>query len=196
MDKSLRVTSPALSLAQAWSDVELHFVGAAAGTKAGLIVGQRVAGAKVHLLTGNGSANLLSAAEAAVLVVGNSGQPSAAQTAIAAKLVTYGTAVPTQADGARCVAFAIGGLGGLGAVLRVELEHIPAPAASVAATVLRTVVSGPATVKASGDTLVYGTDNLVFFPEADVLVGNFQLAESDNAPVAGAQICLKVTIRL
>jgi len=196
MDKSIRATSGAVSQSQNWTVLEFLFTGSADGTAAVIAPAQQIAGGKVRLLVGDATGDLLTAAQASVLVSPNSGQVSPAQQVVADKLVIWGTNVPAAADGIRCVAFVVGGLGGLGEVLAVELEHALAPAASASAGVIRTRVLGAAVIKLSSDTLVYGTDNLVFFPEADVLAGNFLLAESANSPVAGAQIVLRVTCRL
>ncbi len=196
MDKSIRATSGAVSQSQNWTVLEFLFTGSAVGTASVLAPAQQIAGGKVHLLAGDAAGDLLTAAQASVLVSPNSGQISAAQQVVADKLVIWGTNVPAAADAARCVAFVVGGLGGLGEVLAVELEHALAPAASASAGVIRTRVLGAAVIKLSSDTLVYGTDNLVFFPEADVLAGNFLLAESANSPIVGAEIKLRVYVRL
>ena len=196
MDKSIRATSGAVSQSQNWTVLEFLFTGSAVGTAAVIAPAQQIAGGKVRLLVGDATGDLLTAAQASVLVSPNSGQISAAQQVVADKLVIWGTNVPAAADGARCIAFVVGGLGGLGEVLAVEIEHAVSPAAAASAAALRTRVLGPSVVKLSSDALVYATDTLVFFSEADVLAGNFLMAESDNSPVAGAQIVLRVTCRL
>lgn len=196
MDKSARLTSPAVSESQNWTVLEFLFTGAAAGSPAVIAPQQAIAGGKVRLLVGDGAGDLLSAAQASVLVSPNSGQISVAQQAIADKLVVWGTNIPAVADGARCVAFVVGGLGGLGEVLAVELEHSVAPAAAASAATIRSRVLGPSVVKLSSDSVVYATEGLVFWKEADVLAGSLVLAEGDNAPVAGAQVKLRVICKL
>ncbi len=90
----------------------------------------------------------------------------------------------------------IGGLGGLGEVLSVELEHSVSPLATASAEVVRTRILGPSVVKLSSDTITYASEGLVFWSEADVLCFSLVLAEGDNAPVAGAQVKLRVICRL
>jgi hypothetical protein len=196
MDKSARLTSPAVSQSQNWTELTFLFTGAAAGSPAVIAPQQQIAGGKVRLLVGDAAGDLLTAAQALVLVTPNSGQVSAAQQAIADKLVVWGTNVPAVADGARCVAFCVGGLGGVGEVLSVEIEHSVAPLATASAAVVRSRVLGPAVSKLSSASIAFASEGLVFWPEADVLVGSFVLEEGDNAPVAGAQVKLKVICRL
>ena len=196
MDKSIRATSPGVSQSQNWTELQFIFTGAAAGSPAVISPFQSIAAGKVRLLVGNGTGDLLTAAQALTLVMPNSGQVSAAQQTVADKLVIWGTDVPAAVDGARCVAFVVGGLGGLGDVLAVEVEHSVSPAAIASAQLLRSRILGPGVTKVSTDSIVYASEGLVFFSEADVLVGSIVLAESDNAPVAGAQIKLRVICRL
>lgn len=196
MDKSVRATSPGVSQSQNWTELEFLFTGAAAGSPAVISPFQSIAGGKVRLLVGNATGDLLTAAQAAILVMPNSGQISAVQQTIADKLVVWGTDVPAAVDGARCVAFCIGGLGGVGDVLAVEVEHSVSPLATASAGLIRSRILGPGVSKVSTDSIVYASEGLVFWSEADVLCGSFVLAESDNAPVAGAQVKLRVICRL
>lgn len=196
MDKSARLVSSAVGQSQNWTELTFLFTGSAVGTAAVIAPQQNIAAGLVRLLVGDAAGDLLTAAQALVLVTPNSGQVSAAQQTIADKLVVWGTNVPAVADGARCIAGVVGGLGGLGEILSVELEHSVSPLATSSAAVVRTRILGPSVVKLSSDSITYASEGLVFWSEANVLCFSMVLAEGDNAPIAGAQVQLKVICRL
>jgi hypothetical protein len=187
------VASAAVGESQNWQQLEFLFTAAAAGTPWSLLVGQQEASSKVRAVTGNGTVDLVTAAQALAIVTPDSGQASAEQTAIAEDLVTLLTNIPTAADGARSLVAVIGGLSGLGKVLASELSwsSVGTGAANVA---LISREAGPAVV-ASSSTSVALTDGLAFWPSAGVCVVAHALSDVLDIPPAGAIVSLKLWLK-
>ena len=192
------VQSIGLGESQNWQCIELKYTAAAAGTAWSLIPEQATAARRVLAITGNAAADLLTNAQATALVSNPAGSVRLARAtelaAIAAKLVTYFTAVPAAADAAKCLAFVVGGLTGLGRVLCAELEWggVSSAAANFGPR-LRT--NGPATVCTSASSPTVSANSLVAFPEAGVVGGVFAIPDVLDVPGAGAPVTLKLWIR-
>lgn len=187
------LSSSALSESQLWQCVELKFTAAAAGTVWSLIPEQRGASGKVRAVTGDGSVDLVTSAQAQEIVRPGSGSLSTEQTAIAAQLVTLLTNIPAAADGARAIVAVVGGLSGLGKVLCAEVSWcgVGTSAANVS-TMLR--VNGPAKV-AESTTSVALSDGIVFWPKGECAVVAFALPDVLDVPASGAPVSLKLWIK-
>jgi hypothetical protein len=173
--------SSGLVQSQSFRVIELHAIAAAAGTAWALEVEQKLAEAKVFLVSGDGAVDL-SAAKAAQIVAGESSvQP--AQTQAAAALVTAFTNVP-----ANTLAVVVGGLRGKGEVVAVEVEWIAA--ATQAKLAAKRV--GPAVVLEAGAAM--GSANLAMWADAGVLAA--KVSSSVVVPSAGDRAIVRVTVKL
>jgi hypothetical protein len=187
------LSSSALSESQNWMCVELKLTAAAAGTPWSLITEQLGAAGKVRAVTGDGSVDLVTSAQARAIVRPDSGVLSVEQTAIAAQLVTLLTNIPAAADGARSIVAVVGGLSGIGKVLCAEVvwNGVGTSAANVS-TMLR--VSGPAKV-ADSSTSVALSDGIVFWPKGECAVVAFAIPDVLDIPAASAPVSLKLWIK-
>jgi len=185
---------PSVSESQNWTCVEFFLTGAAAGTKLALLPEQQIAASKVHCLVGNTTADVLTAAQATELVRGPTGNVSAEAALNATQLVAFLSDIPAAIDNGRSIAFAIGGLSGIGKVLAAQIEwnSIVAVAANSQNSLRR---AGPAKIGGSTVTLTYASDGLVFFPECSVLAGCFTLSDAADVPVANTPVTLRVWIK-
>lgn len=187
------VAHPGVADSQLWQCLEFKFTAAAAGTVWSLLAEQGSAGTKVRAVTGNGTVDLLTAAQAEALVKTSSGLVSTEASAIAADLVTLTTNVPAAADAARSIVAVVGGLTGLGRVLCAEVEWCGiGTGAANASTVLR--VAGPAVV-ATSSTSVTLADGLVAYPSVGVVAIAFAIPDVLDIPAASAPVTLKLWIK-
>lgn len=187
------VASSALAESQLWQCIELKFVAAAAGTPWALVSEQSCAAGKVRAVTGNGTVDLVTSAQAQVICKPDSGVLSTEQTAIAADLVTLLTNVPAAADGARSIVAVVGGLSGLGKVLAAEVAWAGiGTAAANTAVFLRE--DGPAVV-ATSETSAALSDGIVFWPAAGACVVAFAIPDVLDVPAAGAPVTLKIWLK-
>jgi hypothetical protein len=193
------VASAALGESQNFQCIELKFTAAAAGTAWTLVPLQQGAAAKVRAITGNASANLLSAGQAAAVVANEAGAErpvAAAETAaIAAKLVTYFTAVPAAADGAKCLAFVIGGLSGKGKVLCAEVSWGGVSGTAAANAVVLDRSSTTVTIAESSTSVSIASTPVVFYPSVGVIAGAIAIGDVLDIPAAGAPVTLKVWLK-
>lgn len=192
------VASAALGESQNFQCIELKFTAAAAGTAWSLLPLQAGAAQKVRAFQGNASADLLTAAQATALVANEAGAQrpiNAAETAaIATDLVTYFTDVPAAADGAKCLAFVIGGLTGLGKVLCAEISwNSIGTSAANTSNLLRQ--ASAVTVADSSTNPTISSNPLVFYPEVGVVAGVFAVSDVLDVPASGAPVTLKVWLK-
>lgn len=191
------VASAALGESQNWQCIELKFTAAAAGTPWSLLTEQLGASQKVRAVTGDGSVDLVTLAQAKALVANEAGSARPAQQteldAIAADLVTLLTNVPAAADGARALVCVVGGLSGLGKVLCAEFSWagIGTGAANSAALVRE---AGPAVVATSA-TSVALSDGIVFWPAAGACVVAAAIPDILDVPAAGAPVTVKLWVK-
>jgi hypothetical protein len=187
------LASSAVGESQNWQQLEFLFTAAAAGTPWTLLVGQQGAASKIRAVTGDGSVDLVTLAQAQAICRPDSGQISAEQSAIAADLVTLLTNVPVAADGARSLVAVIGGLSGLGKVLASEISWSSA-GTSAANSAMFIREAGPAVV-ATSDTSVALSDGLAFWPAAGVAVVAFAIPDVLDIPASGAIVSLKLWLK-
>jgi len=192
------VRSASIGQSQNWQCIELKFAARAAGTNWVLIAEQQIAATKVYAVQGNGTADLLTAAQATTLVAGDAGTPrplnAVEAAAIATDLVTYFTNIPVAADGSKSLAFVVGGLSGLGRVLCAELEWASLGAAAAnSSNFLR--VAGPSLVCTSATNPVLADTSLISYPSVGVVAGVFTLFDVLDVPAATAPVTLKIWIR-
>lgn len=192
------VASAALGESQNFQCIELKFTAAAAGTVWTLVPLQAGAAGKVRAVTGDGAIDLVTAAQAATIVANESGSEravKAAETAaIAADLVTYLTNIPAAADGAKCLAFVIGGLSGLGKVLCAELNWNGVGAAAANSSIL---VRSSTTVTVADSTTnpTIAANPVVCWPSVGVVAGAIAISDVLDIPAAGAPVTLKVWLK-
>ena len=187
------VAHPGVGDSQLWQCLEFKFTAAVAGTVWSLLAEQGSAGTKVRAVTGNGTVDLLTEAQAEALVKTSSGLLPAEAEAIAADLVTLTTNVPAAADAARAIVAVVGGLTGLGRVLCAEVEWcgVGTGAANVS-TKLR--VAGPAVV-ATSSTSVTLADGIISYPSVGAVAVAFAIPDVLDIPGAGAPVSLKLWIK-
>lgn len=193
------VASASLGESQNFQCIELKFTAAAAGTAWSLVPLQAGAADRVRAITGNGSANLLTAAQAALVVRNPAGADrptkAAERQAIADDLVTYFTAVPAAADGAKCLAFVIGGLTGLGKVLCAELFWGGVSSTAGANSVVLDRSTTTVTIADSTSNVSIASNPLCFFPSVGVVAGAIAIGDVLDIPAAGAPVTLKVWLK-
>ena len=191
------LSSSALSESQLWQCVELKFTAAAAGTPWSLLTEQAGAAGKVRAVTGDGSVDLVTLAQAKAIVAPESGSArpvrQAELDAIAADLVTLLTNVPAAADGARALVCVVGGLSGLGKVLCAEISWAGVGTAA-ANSVMLVREAGPAVVATSA-TSVALSDGIVFWPEAGCCVVAAAIPDVADVPAAGAPVTVKLWVK-
>lgn len=170
--------SSSLRDSQAFREIDLLAVTAAAGSQWQLVSAQKPAQAKVALVV-TAAAGSITSAQAQAIVRGENGQLSAADSLIA-----------TQLDGATSASgdalIVIGGLRGLGEVCAVQVALRDA-----AGVVGKVSVEGPATVRLSGAGALgaVAANSLIWFPEAGVLVA---CVTAPTAPTFAASLKAEV----
>lgn len=177
---------------QNWMKLEFHFTAAAAGTAWSLITAQQGCATKCRAATGDASFDLLTAAQAALMVKSDSGVISTEAQAIADDLVVYFTNIPAAADAAKAIAFCVGGLSGSDVLAaRVSWTSVGTAAAN-SSMWLRN--SARPVVASSSTAVVYGTDTLVVYPSVGVVAGAFTLSDALDVPAANAPVILELWI--
>jgi hypothetical protein len=189
----ITVVSSGLASSQQFEELELRFVAKAAGSAFELIPAQLSAASKVRVMQGNGVAGLVDLAQAHALVKSESGVVSVEGEAIAQDLVSYLAAVPAAADGAKALAFVVGGLTGTGDIACAELSWSSSGSAA-ANFVSRLSLVGPAKRRTSVGVPVLATDSLVAFPAVGVIAGAFVCPDVLDVPAVGAIVTLKLKI--
>jgi hypothetical protein len=191
------VASAALGESQNWQCIELMFTAAAAGTPWSLLSEQSGAAQKVRAVTGNGTVDLVTLAQAQALVASDAGTlrqvKQAELDAIAADLVTLLTNIPTAADGARSLVCAVGGLSGLGKVLCAEFSWAGIGTGGANSAVFVREV-GPAVVATSA-TSVALSDGIIFWPAAGACVVAAAIPDVLDVPAAGAPVTVKIWVK-
>ena len=193
------VASAALGESQNFQCIELKFTAAAAGTAWTLVPLQAGAAGKVRAITGNGTADLVTLAQATAIVANESGAERAVKaaetSAIAADLVTYLTDVPAAADGAKCLAFVVGGLSGLGKVLCAEISWGGVSGTAAANSGFMQRSSTAVTIADSTTNPSIASNPLVFWPSVGVVAGAVAIADVLDVPASGAPVTLKVWLK-
>jgi hypothetical protein len=169
---------------QAFREIDLLAVSAAAGFQWSLIPAQRSAQAKVALAV-TAASDTITSAQAQALVKGENGQLSAADVLIAAQLDGA-----TSASGDALIV--VGGLRGLGEVAQVSLRL-----ADDDGVVGLVSVEGPVTPRLSGAGALgaVAAGSLIWFQEAGVLVACVT-APVAPAFAAGLKAAVKVIVKL
>jgi hypothetical protein len=169
---------------QAFREIDLLAVTAAAGSQWVLNPAQRSAQGKVALAV-TAAAGTITSAQAQALVKGENGQLSTADSLIAAQLDGA-----TTASGDALIV--VGGLRGLGEVAQVRLQL-----ADAAGVVGQVSVEGPVTPRLSGAGALgaVAAGSLIWFQEAGVLVA---CVTAPTAPTfaAGLKAAVKVIVKL
>lgn len=192
----------------------------AAGTQSVLCSAQLGAAARQFLLVGNASAGMSSAIAQAICKNPN-GSPITASTEtqranLATGMVTYFTAVPAVADGAFCLAFAIGGLVCKNVLdvrltnRRYEDNSAVNPVTEYANIAAATPIGGfaisqpgnyPSIVldgssnillQDGSTALAYGTHTIVVSPDYGVIFGAIKMSISEDAVVAHDLLVLEI----
>lgn len=191
--------------------LEFWFVASAAGTKHALVQVQQTAAPRVYLMTGTGAVSMLSSEAAAIValtsptgyvpqsqnVIYSDGSVTTLPSELQSSLVSYFAAIPAAADGASCIAFAIGGIDAA-TIICAELDVMPQSAAATNAMRRLRRVSGQRDLvlrsksPAQAPLASFASDLLVTCQ--GVAFGSLAVADSTDAPVAGD--LLKLTIWL
>lgn len=193
---------------------------AAAGTQSVLMTSQAGAASRQYLMVGNGSIDM-TAAIAQGICINPNGTPITASTEtqranLATGMVTYFTNIPAAADGAYCIAFAVGGLS-CSSLYDVTLRNNRRTSTSAINSsdnlkniLAATVIGGPGVVQPGNYTqvalngssaillqdgstaLTYGTNTMVICPAYGVIFGAIAITDVLDVPNAGDILELEV----
>ncbi len=188
--------------------ISLMFTASAAGTVHTLIAPQRGAASKVWAVTGDGSIDLTSAIAQSIVKSESGAALSSEKSALATGLVTFFTNVPAAADGAKSVAFAVGGIG-CAQVVWAQLTIMSRastsaanPSRSLALEAGAKVITVPVVLDGSsrilddaGSAIALSSDSLVAIPGHHVLFGGFTLTDVADAPASGDILRLDLIVK-